>query len=235
MNRNKNRRKKGVILTAAVMSMALIFTLMGCGGQSLTSKDSTVADFQSQTLDGEDVTNDIFSGSELTMVNIWATYCGPCIEEMPDLGEISRSYDKSQFQIVGIVSDVTKPNDATAEKIIKETKADYTHIIDSKSLEKGLLSSLDAVPTTVFVDKNGNILGDPYIGSRSKSDWEGSIDKLLKSNSKGETTSAETTKSGEEASTVAQVASEDVVMGGCPSCHRFSSNLKRIQEQENAE
>ena len=53
--------------------------------------------FDAKTLDGEEVTEEIFANADLTMVNIWGTFCGPCIEEMPYLGEISREYEEKGF------------------------------------------------------------------------------------------------------------------------------------------
>ena len=65
------------------------------------SGENIFGEFEAKTLDGEDVTQEIFGQSKLTMINIWGTFCGPCIQEMPDLGEISRSYDSGEFQMIG--------------------------------------------------------------------------------------------------------------------------------------
>ena len=56
-----------------------------------TSKN-VFGSFTSETLEGTEITQDIFAEADLTMVNIWGTFCGPCIREMPELGEISREY-----------------------------------------------------------------------------------------------------------------------------------------------
>ena len=67
---------------------------------------------------------------------------------------------------------------ATAKDIVVQTKADYLHILPSDDL-LGLLSQVQSVPTTFFVDKDGNRIGEAYIGSRSKADWKTIIDKTL--------------------------------------------------------
>lgn len=136
-------------------------------------------EFETQTLDGGSVTQEIFSQSGLTMVNIWGTFCGPCIEEMPDLGEISRSYDSSEFQMTGLISDVTEPGNEKAQEIIDSTQADYTHMIASADLQTGILRGVRVVPTTVFVDSEGNQVGEAYAGSRSKEEWTEIIEDLL--------------------------------------------------------
>lgn len=135
--------------------------------------------FESKTLDGEDVSQDIFSKADLTMVNIWGTFCGPCIEEMPELGELSRQYADKGVQIVGLISDVSAPEDETAEDIISAAQADYTHIVASQDLQNGILKEVYAVPTTYFVDKDGNQVGEAYPGARDMDSWAKIIDEML--------------------------------------------------------
>ena len=67
--------------------------------------------FEGHDIQGNTVSSDIFSDSKLTMVNVWATYCNPCLREMPGLGELAEEYDGSEFQIIGIVSDVIEGED----------------------------------------------------------------------------------------------------------------------------
>lgn len=148
--------------------------------------DSALGAFTAKTLDGKEVTQDIFKEHDLTMVNVWATFCGPCLREMPDLGEINRAYADKGFQIVGIVTDVLNQdatvNDEqieTANYAVEQTKADYTHIIPSMDLMQGFLSNIMVVPTTIFVDKNGKQVGENYEGAKEKSDWEAIIEELL--------------------------------------------------------
>ena len=128
----------------------------------------------------------IFSGYKLTMVNVWATFCGPCIREMPDLGALHAEYADSGFQIVGIVADVVDLDGNfmpdmvdTAVEIIDATGADYLHLLPSDSLNEALLKNAVYVPTTIFVDEQGNQVGDMLVGSRAKEEWAEIIDELL--------------------------------------------------------
>ena len=113
------------------------------------------------------------------MVNVWATYCSPCIEEMPDLGKIAKEYKDKGFQIVGIVSDTYDPQDPTAKDIVEQTGADYTHIVLNTDLMNGPLQDVQVVPTTFFVDKDGNKVGQTITGSKSEEKWKKIIDDLL--------------------------------------------------------
>ncbi len=138
--------------------------------------------FEGQDIDGNPVSSDIFSGSRLTMVNVWATYCNPCLSEMPGLGELAGEYDSESFQIIGIISDVLEGGDqksvSLAASLIDKTGADYTHLLLNESIYHALLTDVTAVPTTFFIDQNGSIV-DVAVGSMDKSAWEEKINGLL--------------------------------------------------------
>ena len=157
----------------------MIFVLTACGSNEESSGRSIFGNFKVETLDGNEVTDKIFEEAELTMVNIWGTFCGPCINEMPALGEISREYEGKGFQIVGLISDVTEAGDETALQIVEETQADYVHMVASEDHQKGILKYINTYPTTIFVDKDGNVVGEIQVGAQSKDQWETLIDEYL--------------------------------------------------------
>lgn len=147
-------------------------------GTEEPQEDAAVfGDFQTLTLTGEEASQEIFADADLTMVNIWGTFCGPCLREMPDLGDLSREYADSGFQIVGIITDVTETEDETAMEILEETGADYTHLLISRELYDNYLWQVQVVPTTIFVDSQGKQVGI-YTGSRSKEDWTEIIEEM---------------------------------------------------------
>ena len=137
--------------------------------------------FKGTDLDGNTVSQEIFSQSKLTMVNVWATYCNPCLSEMPFLGELAEEYDTEKFQIIGIVSDVIEGNDQSlAENLVEQTSANYTHLLLNESIYYGLLMDVTAVPTTFFIDEDGMLL-DTVVGAMKKTAWEDKINGLLES------------------------------------------------------
>lgn len=137
--------------------------------------------FTTTDLYGNTVTQEIFAQSDLTVVNVWATYCGPCINEMPYLGELAEEYDSSKVQIVGIPTDVYNQEYLDyALSLINETGADYTHLLMSEELYNWGLTEIQYVPTTFFVNSEGEIL-DSVVGSMSKEDWKALIDEKLAS------------------------------------------------------
>ena len=123
--------------------------------------------FTTTTLDGDPVTNQVFSGKKLTVVNTWGTFCSPCIGEMPELGEWAREMPEG-VQLIGLVCDVQGSNDTqtinAAQDILDDADADFINIIPNADL-MNFLSRVEAVPTTFFVDGNGNIVGEPIVGA----------------------------------------------------------------------
>lgn len=143
---------------------------------------STQIVFEGHDIEGNTVSSTLFSESKLTMVNVWATYCNPCLSEMPGLGELASAYESEEFQIVGIISDVQEGAGQEmmdlAADLIEQTGADYTHLLLNESLYYALLTGVSAVPTTFFIDEDGVIL-DTVIGAMDKSAWEEKINALL--------------------------------------------------------
>ena len=142
-----------------------------------------VVTFDSTTIDGDTITNSVFANSKLTMLNVWGTYCNPCLNEMPDLGEIATEYDNKEFQMFGIICDVTTDASANdienAQDLIKATKATtYPHILLNESLYYNLVGASDSVPTTYFINQKGELIGY-LIGAQSKANWITIIDTLL--------------------------------------------------------
>lgn len=143
---------------------------------------SSLLIFEAQDLNGNTVSSAVFSESKLTMVNVWATYCSPCLSEMPDLGQLAAEYDPEEFQLIGIISDVQENGDsdaaALAADLVERTGADYPHLLLNQSLYDALLTDVTAVPTTFFINESGKII-DTVVGSMEKSAWEERINELL--------------------------------------------------------
>ena len=122
--------------------------------------------FTTTDMDGNKVTNDIFAEYDLTVVNFWATYCNPCIDELPELAEWKKELPNN-VNLIGLLVDVDEKGSdqyKLAEKIIKETGADYQHLIATEEFDD-IISNLVGVPTTFFVDSTGKIIGEPFAGA----------------------------------------------------------------------
>lgn len=152
------------------------------GTENATEQQVYVLEFtDAATVDGGKMSADVFANSKLTMINVWATFCGPCINEMPDLGEIAGAYDAVDFQLIGIVSDAVEGDAdmlAEAKEIIEETGANYPHMLLNEELYMNLVGASDSVPTTYFFNQDGELLGY-LVGAQSKAAWEEIINGLL--------------------------------------------------------
>lgn len=133
-----------------------------------------------KTFTGESFTTESFGANEITLVNIWGTYCPPCIEEMPDLEKIYQEYGAKGVGVIGICSDTDgKKNFELGEKVIAQTGVTYPNLIPDTLLTTLLMKEVDSIPTTLFVDKKGNVVGRLLIGKRSYEQLTTEIDTLL--------------------------------------------------------
>lgn len=128
--------------------------------------------FSAKDLNGKAVDNSIFAEHKLTMVNIWATFCRPCIKEMPDLQKMSQDMPEGT-QLISIAGDVDDEEHLQlAQQIVKDKGVSFTSIVPDQSLKQYLDNNIVAYPTTIFVDSTGKIVGDPIIGERDISVYQ---------------------------------------------------------------
>lgn len=99
--------KRRVSLMAAVALMAAL--LAGCGSQeqSLVSK-TPFPEFSEVDMEGNTITNEIFSDYDATIVNFWSNGCGSCIEEMPE--KVGKTWFNLTFPLDNIFRNIHIPN-----------------------------------------------------------------------------------------------------------------------------
>lgn len=183
------KKMRKILLTTLVIILS-ISVFAACGNESTESTESTentgneenvitnFGSFESLTFEGDKVTESVFANSKLTMINVWGTFCGPCVNEMPDLEKLQKEYDKEEFQLIGIVSDKMTPGDESAREIIDKTGVTYLQIMNSESLAHGTLAAVQAVPTTIFVDKDGEIV-NVAVGGKTYENWKTLVEQVL--------------------------------------------------------
>jgi len=123
--------------------------------------------FTTKDINGNEVDSSIFSEKKLTVVNVWGTFCGPCIQEMPDLADWARELG-DDVQLIGIVGDINGETDTQhielAQTIAQKANVEFINLIPNNDFSE-FMATVIAFPTTFFVDQNGAIVGDPIIGA----------------------------------------------------------------------
>lgn len=163
------KRKIAAIALVALMTLMTI-ALASCSSGGSTSDaeaPTSITEFKSVDFDGNEVTQDVFKNAEVTMINFWGTYCPPCIKEMPDLAKLEGEYE-GKLQLIGVPIDVdfSKPdseNYKDALMIMEEAGVEYKNISLDGSLTD-YAKTMQYVPTSIFVDPDGNIVGEPVVG-----------------------------------------------------------------------
>ena len=158
---------------------------------SNTGDSTTVGKFETKGIDGKDYTEKVFSDYDLTLVNIFTTWCSPCVNEIPELEKLYEEMKEKGVGVVGVVLDTVgddgKQDDAAVKKagvLQKKTKASYPFLIPDSTMMNGRLNGISAFPETFFVDKEGNIVGETYSGSHTLDEWKEIVEKELENISK---------------------------------------------------
>ncbi len=122
--------------------------------------------FSATDINGNSVSLSDYSGYDVIMINMWEPWCGPCVNEMSDIQKLYTDYKSKGFLVIGAFSD----DPDSAKEIINQKGVTYPVINKPYELKK---FETGYVPTTIFIDGSGNVLSEePYIGSRSYSEWE---------------------------------------------------------------
>lgn len=154
--------------------------------QDEAENSDTGLTFSMEDIEGETYTQEMFADYDLTMVNVFTTWCTPCINEIPDLEKLRNEMADQDVNVVGIVLDAidnygnTDENAVEKAKLLAEqTGVTYPFLIPDENYLNGMLLGIQAVPETFFVDKEGNIVGDAYTGSRSLDSWKAVVEEEL--------------------------------------------------------
>lgn len=147
---------------------------------------ASLGDFTTQDVSGNTVTPDIFKDYDLTLVNVFATWCSPCIAEIPDLEKLHQQMADKSVGVVGVVLDAADQDGEVvqtaleqAQLLVEKLGVTYPVILPDATHLNGRVANIQAVPETFFVDKDGNIVGETYSGSRSLEDWTEIVENEL--------------------------------------------------------
>ena len=127
---------------------------------------SAVGSFTTTDMNGNTVDESLFANADITVLNVWATTCNPCVSELPEMNAWAKELPEN-VQIVGLLSDVNElsgRNFERAQKIIAKAGVGYTNLITSKDLQD-FASRIVGTPTTFFIGRDGNAVHEPVVGA----------------------------------------------------------------------
>ena len=108
--------------------------------------------FRLDSMAGKPVGLDHYKG-QVVMINFWASWCGPCRQEMPILEKLHTKYKPMGFTMIGVN---VEPDSSLAANWLKTTPVTFPILFDTKS-EVSKLYSVAGMPSTVIVDRKGNL------------------------------------------------------------------------------
>jgi thiol-disulfide isomerase/thioredoxin len=157
-----------VLLLAAAL-------LAACGAAPAARLGSPAPDFTLKTPEGAPVQLSQLKGKPV-FVNFWATWCGPCREEMPAMQELYERYADQGLVILAINME---EDAARVQRWINEGGSTFTFVLDSDG-EQVKRYNVNAAPTSYFVGRDG-VIRDLKLGQISRAEMQAKVEKLLSS------------------------------------------------------
>lgn len=131
--------------------------------------------FSAIDLDGKTVTDEVFKKYDVTLVNIWGTFCKPCLFELPELQKAYQKYTARNCGALALTADVfigDAKSVNTAKKIWKDSACTFPAVQSTEELQ-ALYENICTFPTTFLVDRNGKLIeGSVREGSMTEKEFE---------------------------------------------------------------
>lgn len=156
-----------------LLFMLVIATAMGFATGAIAQKQKA-PNFSLKSSNGTLYELRKFKG-KVVIVNFWATWCGPCIREIPDFIEAYKKYKSKGLVIIGISVDQDGWNQVTP--FVAQNKINYPVVLGNEQVVQKY-GGVNAIPTTFIVDKSGNIV-DQHTGIMSFKQLEAKLKNLL--------------------------------------------------------
>ena len=135
------------------LALGLVVTVFAATSLASSGLEGQSApDFALKSSTGENLRLSEYRG-DVVMINFWATWCGPCRQEMPLLDELYNRYERVGFNLLGVNID---DDSRRAMQMIEELGVDFPVLFDDRK-EVSKLYEVEAMPVTVLVDREGNV------------------------------------------------------------------------------
>jgi peroxiredoxin len=135
------------------LTLGLLITVFAATSLASSGLEGQVApDFALKSSTGENLRLSEYRG-DVVMINFWATWCGPCRQEMPLLDELYTRYERVGFSLLGVNID---DDSRRAMQMIEDLGVSFPVLFDARK-EVSELYEVEAMPVTVLVDREGNV------------------------------------------------------------------------------
>lgn len=142
----------------------------------VTKRPDQAPNFSWKDSTGAVVDLDSYHGS-VTLINFWATWCGPCKRELPDLVSLSREMAGRKVKFIGVSTDRGPGVLDDVRSFVREHDIPYQIVVSNDDLEDAF-GNPRAIPTTFLIDASGKV-SQPIVGMRSKEFFAQAIASLL--------------------------------------------------------
>ena len=232
-----------VFLVAAMLAASVTACGNKSGDNAVASGSKTVTaekfpSFKGKDFDGNDVDESLFSKNEATLVNFWFNGCSACVNEMPALEKFSKKLKEQGAELVGINAGTASDEKGLAEAkdILSKQGVTYRNLILPQDHE--YVRKIFSFPTTVIVDKNGNIIGDPIVGAIEDEKKQEEILKVIEQVKAGNGVTATVTsdKSTASADPAAALYEEEnkIFAENSDTWNKLFSKIKKDEAEKNA-
>jgi len=133
-----------------IQLVSLVIVLCSAGKVAATETKSLAIDFTLKAASGENIRLEEMRG-DVILINFWASWCGPCRQEMPYLDDLQKDFSNLGFTVLGIN---VEQDSGSAKAFIDELKVSFPVLFDNKQLVSQLYK-VDSMPMTVMIDRNG--------------------------------------------------------------------------------
>lgn len=161
------RMKKALaILVCALLVLSSLTPAFARGNSSKEAVGMSIMGFSTIDLYGNTVTSDILNNAVCTVINEWATWCGPCVNEMPHFQKVHEYYSETpqaDAQILGCVYVSSTCTPQSALEFLESNGFTWTNLLEDNILETAFFTT-NSIPSTMIVDRHG-IVREHHVGA----------------------------------------------------------------------
>ena len=175
---------------ALVAALAFLLPLGACAAPPAETGKVFVVESVTKTSKGKAVdftwkdgsTTKSFSShtkGKVVLLNVWATWCGPCKREIPDLVEISNEMASQGVVVFGVSVDQHEKKIAMVTNYVEKVGIQYINIVDQSPPKIAeAYGGIQAIPTTFIIDREGNIV-QKLVGMKSKAEFKAALERAM--------------------------------------------------------